>query len=94
MLNCEYRAQGLLIAIRVFHFTVIVSQKTDPELKTMKHRDFLDILLLARGENGKGLTDLEIREEVDNFVFAGIWMHLSACYGNSLSHEKVYCIKP
>ena len=37
-----------------------------------KHLDFLDILLLARDENGDGMTDSEIREEVDTFLFAGL----------------------
>lgn len=35
------------------------------------HLDFLDILLTSKDEDGKGLSDLEIREEVDTFLFAG-----------------------
>eukprot|EP00118_Oscarella_pearsei_P023636 m.285324 g.285324 ORF g.285324 m.285324 type:complete len:189 (+) comp40684_c0_seq55:650-1216(+) len=36
-----------------------------------KCRDFIDILLEARDSNGVGLSDLEIRNEVDTFMFEG-----------------------
>jgi len=39
--------------------------------KEKKLRDFIDILLEEKDENGIGLTDTEIREEVDTFLFAG-----------------------
>ena len=39
--------------------------------KTRKYLDFLDILLTAKDEEGRGMTDLEIRDEVDNFMFGG-----------------------
>ncbi|XP_013084721.2 cytochrome P450 4F6-like isoform X2 [Biomphalaria glabrata] len=40
-------------------------------LPSKSHLDFLDILLSARDEDGKPMTDLEIRNEVDTFMFAG-----------------------
>ena len=39
--------------------------------KERKYLDFLDILLTAADEDGKGLTDLEIRDEADTFMFRG-----------------------
>jgi len=36
-----------------------------------KYLDFLDILLTARDENGAGLSDIDVRSEVDTFLFEG-----------------------
>ena len=36
-----------------------------------RYKDFLDIILDARDETGRGLTDIEIRDEVDVFMFGG-----------------------
>ncbi len=52
-----------------------VGEETEAVLKKAseqrKYLDFLDILLTARDEDGKGLTDLEIRDEADTFMFEG-----------------------
>ena len=42
----------------------------EPETRH-KYLDFLDNLLMERDEEGKGMTDLEIRNEVDRFMFEG-----------------------
>jgi cytochrome P450 len=39
--------------------------------KTRKYLDFLDILLTAVDEEGNGMSDLHIRNEVDTFLFEG-----------------------
>ena len=39
--------------------------------KSSKTLDFLDILLSVRDDNGQGLTDREVQEQVDTFLFEG-----------------------
>lgn len=46
-------------------------QKENPDILKKRHLDFLDILLTAKDERGEGLTDEEISNEVDTFMFAG-----------------------
>ena len=40
-------------------------------MRTGRYIDFLDILLTAKDDNGKGLSFIEIRDEVDTFMFEG-----------------------
>ena len=40
-------------------------------MKDRKYLDFLDILLTAKDDKGVGLSDMDIRNEVDTFLFEG-----------------------
>ena len=45
--------------------------KNGQTLQKDRYLDFLDVLLMAKDEDGKGLSDQEIRDEVDTFLFEG-----------------------
>ncbi|XP_069136543.1 ultra-long-chain fatty acid omega-hydroxylase-like isoform X1 [Argopecten irradians] len=47
------------------------AMKVEENVTAKKALDFLDILLTARDEEGVGLNDIEIRNEVDTFLFEG-----------------------
>ncbi|XP_056286951.1 cytochrome P450 4F3 isoform X1 [Pseudoliparis swirei] len=53
----------------------LISQqtKTDTDVSTAPRRkkDFVDIILLSKDEDGRGLTDEEIQAEANTFMFAG-----------------------
>ena len=77
--NLVHRQAENIIAERKVALKNILEQKNaitkdtlqQEVAKTRTHLDFLDILLTAKDEEGKGMTDLEIRNEVDTFMFEG-----------------------
>ena len=56
---------------------IYILQQNTNEKK--RYPDFLDILLLAKDDDDKGLTDIEIRDEVDTFLFEGITTNSHQC---------------
>ena len=51
--------------------SVVNSEKLLANITKSRKLDFLDILLTATDDSGVGLSDLEIRNEVDTFMFEG-----------------------
>ncbi|KAL7369858.1 hypothetical protein ABVT39_010816 [Epinephelus coioides] len=45
--------------------------ETDFSTAPQRKKDFVDIILLAKDEDGRGLTDEEIQAEANTFMFAG-----------------------
>ncbi|XP_067658778.1 ultra-long-chain fatty acid omega-hydroxylase-like [Haliotis asinina] len=70
--TCDYVHQVAEEIIEARRKVVIEnSPATQDNGKKKKILDFLDILLTARDEDGNGLTPIEIRNEVDTFLFEG-----------------------
>ncbi|XP_072048847.1 LOW QUALITY PROTEIN: cytochrome P450 4F2-like [Amphiura filiformis] len=55
----------------VIHKRKLMIQRGDKDATDKKYVDFLDILLRAKDDTGEGLTEKEIQEEVDTFMFEG-----------------------
>uniref|UniRef100_A0A3Q4BEZ1 Uncharacterized protein n=1 Tax=Mola mola TaxID=94237 RepID=A0A3Q4BEZ1_MOLML len=49
----------------------LISQQKETETAPKRKKDFVDIILLTKDEDGKGLTDKEIQAEANTFMFAG-----------------------
>ncbi|NXG47831.1 CP4B1 protein, partial [Psilopogon haemacephalus] len=50
---------------------LLSNEKELGKIQKKRHLDFLDILLCAKDANGVGLSDDDLRAEVDTFMFAG-----------------------
>jgi len=70
--------------------TCDIFQAERPEEMKSKHLDFLDILLTAKDEDGRGLTDIEVRSEVDTFLFEG--NTLVHCTSNLYNKRRYVCL--
>ena len=69
--------------------TVVLKNFDHVSLPHKERVDFLDVLLSAQDEDGSTLSDTEIRNEVDTFLFAGnstivLFRQYPKCHKNEL----------
>lgn len=69
--KCDYVHSIAANVIKSRREALAVNGPRDHGLSQKKYMDFMDILLMAKDEKGQGLTDTEIGEQVDSFMFAG-----------------------
>jgi cytochrome P450 len=68
--NCEF-VHKIAEEIIQKRKTTLLEQGESALTKNNRYLDFLDVLLTAKDDTGQGLTDQEIRDEVDTFLFEG-----------------------
>ena len=56
---------------KIIQLIYLTKKAENPDAPKKRYLDFLDILLAARDEAGNGLSDKEIQDEVDTFLFEG-----------------------
>ncbi|CAH1773297.1 unnamed protein product, partial [Owenia fusiformis] len=92
---CDYVHQFAEDLIKQRRDAQMLEASTEGE-STKKHLDFLDIMLSARDDDSNGLSDEEIRHQVDTFLFAGhdtttsaVCWTLHSLAGNQVWQDKV-----
>ena len=75
MSKCHIVGNHMSRIICILTSSSFFNQETEglPEKSDAKRSlDFLDIILTAKDDEGNGLSDLDIRNEVDTFLFEGM----------------------
>ncbi|KAL4831591.1 hypothetical protein H8958_013674 [Nasalis larvatus] len=73
MMKCAFSHQGSIQLDRVIQLRKAHLQEEGKleKVRRKRHLDFLDILLLAKMENGSSLSNKDLCAEVDTFMFEG-----------------------